>query len=102
MVSDVVPFAGTWIEIAVVHMVFQALPLSFPSRERGLKSFVSQPLTRYGDVVPFAGTWIEISPNTITAPPLKVVPFAGTWIEILLSDIIRYRIGGRSLRGNVD
>ena len=33
----VVPHAGTWIEIVAVSL-FVAMPMSFPTRERGLKS----------------------------------------------------------------
>ena len=55
----VVPFAGTWIEIAINKFCFS-----------------------FGNVVPFAGTWIEISFLFGVGPFQSVVPFAGTWIEI--------------------
>ena len=55
----VVPFVGTWIEIAI-------------------------PTVRYPNfqVVPFVGTWIEIPFYPICVFTTDVVPFVGTWIEI--------------------
>ena len=57
--KDVVPHAGTWIEIF--------LPL-------GDLLVVA--------VVPHAGPWIEILVPRIAAGVIFVVPHAGTWIEI--------------------
>ena len=119
----VVPFAGTWIEIRP-HVLDCLLPLSFPSRERGLKwpgyslfelwynvvPFAGTwiEIVMYGTmgleyrVVPFAGTWIEIFICLHSSEPYAVVPFAGTWIEIDRKLYQQRRRKGRSLRGNVD
>ena len=79
--TDVVPHAGTWIEIFSPIACASAL-WSFPTRERGLKlsSVVSAPAPPV--VVPHAGTWIEIYIPTPLFPVQPVVPHAGTWIEI--------------------
>ena len=56
--------------------------MSFPTRERGLKSPSEEDDRRTLYVVPHEGTWIEIA---ILVPPyvlISVVPHEGTWIEI--------------------
>ena len=99
---DVVPYAGTWIEIS--SATFRRL---MPS------------------VVPYAGTWIEMCMQLLTVHwytsyptrvrglkysfflpshnDLKVVPYAGTWIEMYALPVFVsiYRFG-RTLRGYVD
>ena len=57
--QNVVPYAGTWIEIARRIDKFEVL-----------------------FVVPYAGTWIEIVQINISGKDASVVPYAGTWIEI--------------------
>ena len=65
MVRYVVPHAGTWIEIRLTRYILRWL-VSFPTRERGLKSRGALGNTWYGTVVPHAGTWIEINGRTVT------------------------------------
>ena len=55
----VAPFAGAWIEIVYLSIIFK-MP----------------------NVAPFAGAWIEISDGKPSANRSKVAPFAGAWIEI--------------------
>ena len=79
----VAPFAGAWIEIAVVFgKIF--LHMSLPSRERGLKFFRALASRFRFCVAPFAGAWIEISQNINMDSDEFVAPFAGAWIEISL------------------
>ena len=59
MTVNVVPHAGTWIEIFSLS---------------SLKSHLC--------VVPHAGTWIEINRKNSNLKKRSVVPHAGTWIEI--------------------
>ena len=61
---------------------FESILLSFPTRERGLKSINAINYLDGKRVVPHAGTWIEIIQNTLNLAQSKVVPHAGTWIEI--------------------
>ena len=56
---DVVPHAGTWIEIIRVSQ-YGIQTMSFPTRERGLKSNATDRQCIKFAVVPHAGTWIEI------------------------------------------
>ena len=77
--------------------------MSFPTRERGLKSVYAGGVTgvegrsprgnvdwnttlehrTIGEiVVPHAGTWIEIEMIPALFVEVRVVPHAGTWIEI--------------------
>ena len=58
--------------------------LSFPTRERGLKSHALRTMKRDPLVVPHAGTWIEIKIPYDSPCWIVVVPHAGTWIEIFL------------------
>ena len=57
--TDVVPHAGTWIEIDG-RDAYDDYMTSFPTRERGLKSCTGSTLIHNSVVVPHAGTWIEI------------------------------------------
>ena len=61
--KEVVPHAGTWIEMA---MTFQGMAKQ--------------------NVVPHAGTWIEIRELSSIADKHLVVPHAGTWIEMQIAD----------------
>ena len=61
----VAPFAGAWIEIAL---------LSTRHRRQA--------------VAPFAGAWIEILINRGLYVLAIVAPFAGAWIEIPLSHLL--------------
>ena len=55
----VVPHAGTWIEMKIMDSGMNGR-MSFPTRERGLK-YAGRVWKSPGDtVVPHAGTWIEI------------------------------------------
>ena len=56
----VVPYVGTWIEIVILLVQRDDVPL----------------------VVPYVGTWIEIKIYKKTALGFNVVPYVGTWIEI--------------------
>ena len=58
---------------------------SFPTRERGLKSWTELTDYEINYVVPHAGTWIEIHLSAKKMLQIQVVPHAGTWIEILLT-----------------
>ena len=75
----VAPFAGAWIEIAVIICLDWPL-LSLPSRERGLK----------------------YAPHLSTISHAAVAPFAGAWIEIAVTRTALWQIHCRSLRGSVD
>ena len=56
---DVAPLAGAWIEILVT--LFVSMPFSsLPSRERGLKLFISRHTDTGTVVAPLAGAWIEM------------------------------------------
>ncbi len=57
--------------------------MSFPTRERGLKSADAAEVIKQAIVVPHAGTWIEIETGRVRWKYGIVVPHAGTWIEIL-------------------
>ena len=59
-VEPVVPHAGTWIEIDCLKQLLLFV-LSFPTRERGLKSYMRKSGLLGYSVVPHAGTWIEIN-----------------------------------------
>ena len=58
-VASVAPFAGAWIEISVSSGSSVA-STSLPSRERGLKSLLTDLYHNLYIVAPFAGAWIEI------------------------------------------
>ena len=77
--TQVVPHAGTWIEIRVYRTCVNCL-----------------------QVVPHAGTWIEICNTGRKTPVICVVPHAGTWIEIYKEFLELEEISSRSPRGNVD
>ena len=80
--TSVVPHEGTWIEI-VSKVCEEGTYSSFPTRERGLKSFRSSYDTWMPAVVPHEGTWIEIPISYLSAGGRGVVPHEGTWIEML-------------------
>ena len=61
---------------------FAVAELSFPTRERGLKSEDQIEQLKSNFVVPHAGTWIEIQVIIAYRNFRMVVPHAGTWIEI--------------------
>ena len=77
--AEVVPLAGTWIEIDVCHYDMVLLI-----------------------VVPLAGTWIEIELGIDIDVPVGVVPLAGTWIEIRLLSPRVAKNSRRPPRGDVD
>ncbi len=56
----VVPYVGTWIEIALLAIA-----------------------QINNSVVPYVGTWIEMRSHFGVVSPDAVVPYVGTWIEIL-------------------
>ena len=77
---QVVPHAGTWIEMCC-QIDADRFELSFPTRERGLKSLFAPPSAS----VPRRSPRGNVDWNPIFNPvwPWKfVVPHAGTWIEI--------------------
>ena len=98
---EVVPHAGTWIEIDILRLT-----------------------KKTHTVVPHAGTWIEIKLYSLLMETYHVVPHAGTWIEIHDNRIVKVEesasfptrerglkfmrqigaveVGRRSPRGNVD
>ncbi len=55
---------------------------SLPSRECGLKYYVTSAFIINHPVTPFAGVWIEILPVRFLYSGYFVTPFAGVWIEI--------------------
>ena len=63
-VKNVVPHAGTWIEIVIRPEIVLIL-----------------------EVVPHAGTWIEIIISKCFCLIPSVVPHAGTWIEIVNTQV---------------
>ena len=69
--DEVVPHAGTWIEICHNRIYPTALY-----------------------VVPHAGTWIEIFSFLQLKYPKTVVPHAGTWIEMGMMTMTRYILPG--------
>ena len=73
---------GTWIEIAG-YLRQHIRNKSFPSWERGLKSWGLGSIIRCTPVVPLVGTWIEIIKQFGMSELSFVVPLVGTWIEIL-------------------
>ena len=88
--TNVVPHAGTWIEIppsatipsASRSCLTQARGLKSPSRTRGTCR----------TVVPHAGTWIEMWQNDPSQMAHPVVPHAGTWIEMITCENTRHDI----------
>ena len=82
--KNVAPLAGAWIEI-YLSRTFAINSSSLPSRERGLKSFMSTSLLDSQYVAPLAGAWIEIPIRWLTALDVLVAPLAGAWIEIFAS-----------------
>ena len=101
LIDVVVPHAGTWIEIFHVLAMYTA-PMSFPTRERGLKSDVVVAIDALAAVVPHAGTWIEINiqkeyNNTVR----RSFPTRERGLKSL-NKIEYLEARGRSPRGNVD
>ena len=67
----------------MILIIFSATATtSLPSRERGLKSFLTGTLKNSATVAPFAGAWIEIEEMEKLLSGQNVAPFAGAWIEI--------------------
>ena len=77
-------------------------PASLPSRERGLKSYLSITVICYGTVAPLAGAWIEMLLLRFHARRCLVAPLAGAWIEIPSSISVSPDRCRRSPRGSVD
>ena len=77
----VAPLAGAWIEIIAFATDAETV-MSLPSRERGLKFFLT--IKRYTSIIvaPLAGAWIEIALPRAVCPHTPVAPLAGAWIEI--------------------
>ncbi len=78
MPKDVVPLAGTWVEI----MCSECSP-------------------RIGDVVPLAGTWVEIPRGGVCDRERPVVPLAGTWVEMTMMGTSSCWMMCRSPRGDM-
>ena len=102
-IRDVVPHAGTWIEIEFEVATCQILTV-VPHAGTWIEMSVRHQRRKWSRVVPHAGTWIEIGRSeraggiwtssfptrerglklifTFLVPNSTVVPHAGTWIEI--------------------
>ena len=65
-----------------IVIILLPFPLSLPSRECGLKLFLSYQKLTMPVVTPFAGVWIEIPRSFDKCIFIIVTPFAGVWIEI--------------------
>ena len=79
------------------------MPLSHPSRVRGLKSDERFDELVEQMVAPFTGAWIEISGKAYTMDDLKgVAPFTGAWIEIITAVLNPELTFCRTLHGCVD
>ena len=78
---SVVPHEGTWIEITGV-VGGDVTAVSFPTRERGLKSLIiiCNQFLAMSFPTRDRGLKFKISPNI--KPHKLVVPHEGTWIEI--------------------
>ena len=122
--SSVVPYVGTWIEIAsgirdidekeVVPYVGTWIEISAPEEHwgegsgRALRGTGDRNMTRqarscFKIVVPYVGTWIEIlEQHARRGRSRGVVPYVGTWIEMLTPWHTCRAQTSRSLRGNVD
>ena len=77
----VVPHAGTWIEICSQIVDYIRTP-SFPTRERGLKSFWSINVELLFLSFPTRERGLKWVVNLIQTADFLVVPHAGTWIEM--------------------
>ena len=80
----VTPYAGVWIEITE-HSPFEIALMSLPTRECGLKFFLSCQKFCPIQVTPYAGVWIEIFEALDRFYSGIVTPYAGVWIEIRVS-----------------
>ena len=78
------------------------LPVSLPSRERGLKCILGPGGRIAVEVAPFTGAWIEISQSIVPEILLPVAPFTGAWIEIGIAPWVGDTNARRSLHGSVD
>ncbi len=58
--------------------------MSLPSRERGLKFYLTTHCLSLLFVAPLAGAWIEITKMTVSQYCFSVAPLAGAWIEMVL------------------
>ena len=80
--AAVVPYVGTWIEI------LHPLVMNNGAKGRSLRGNVDRNFhrnkIRVGNtrVVPYVGTWIEIHSRRASNGQNHVVPYVGTWIEI--------------------
>ena len=67
--------------------------MSLPSRECGLKSFLSASHRICNNVTPFAGVWIEISYQAEKYPPATSLPSRECGLKLLYTDV-KLKIGG--------
>ena len=58
------------------------VPVSPPTRGRGLKFFQGPADQFWGQVAPHAGAWVEMMPPIPLCLPQAVAPHAGAWVEI--------------------
>ena len=106
-----------------VAIVYLSMPVSLPSRERGLK-FGTVTVSQLLQVAPLAGAWIEIMKilkmtKVLMSLPSRerglkfqypslplliayVAPLAGAWIEIFSGSAPHWVYHRRSPRGSVD
>ena len=69
--ENVAPLAGAWIEIHTIFPKYLLILPSLPSRERGLKSYVTPQMYGAKGVAPLAGAWIEMVISGIEVDCLK-------------------------------
>ena len=96
----VVPHEGTWIEIVLVPP-YPNFKLSFPTRERGLKSWKWYETGRAPAVVPHEGTWIEMVFYSKWDAARPSFPTRERGLK-LCRFVFLVMIPRRSPRGNVD
>ena len=77
----VAPFAGAWIEIALILTGIHLYPVA-PFAGAWIEMAIAVDLIRELIVAPFAGAWIEIVNENVLIDGNPVAPFAGAWIEI--------------------
>ena len=86
----VAPFTGAWIEMLTMSDVIPSMSVSHPSRVRGLKLQIVQPLLAESQVAPFTGAWIEIENQGRRGRPTGcVAPFTGAWIEMTVAFYVK-------------
>ena len=98
----VAPYAGAWIETNSIAVRSVFMPMSHPTRVRGLKRLTGKQVQFKAMVAPYAGAWIETRNYRKSSPTGNVAPYAGAWIET--TDVVhRYQTRSRrTLRGCVD